>query len=457
MSGPKIYVYNVTPAMDARWRSEALQRLRKLEVQWKNQRQRMLSCLATYLQQADGVSISSIQESIAMIDQRFKEFQDPNAIHRLARDIYKQKANFGFITEEIERLREQVSVIVAQAHQRERSMQAAIQELAAQLASAGLEEDRARLLQSPSDTALHQATEALKRARQNETDRAFPDAIAALGPIPSAQILPKPPSDPELARVDQQIVRLELLDDGPSTQALRDRLRALESITNLKNRRLLLDSLVLEISDAVKRKNENEQLHTILDELEARLDVFDAPPQSLIDAIDSFRQKSFLESAVVELRQQVENWCHQEGRRLDGLQVRSLVLGSLRNLGYDVREGMQTGWVEGGSIVLQKPGSSDYAVELQDMDGKLRSRVVRFGDPASPVSDHQRQRDGEMEQQWCQTQAQALATLRDQGVDAKIMAKREPGEVPLAVIRRMDSGRAARGITDPVKKTLGPN
>jgi hypothetical protein len=118
---------------------------------------------------------------------------------------------------------------------------------------------------------------------------------------------------------------------------------------------------------------------------------------------------------------------------------------------------MQAGWVEGGSIVLQKPGSSDYAVELQDMDGKLRSRVVRFGDPASPVSDQQRQRDGEMEQQWCQTQAQALATLRDQGVDAKIMAKREPGEVPLAVIRRMDSGRAARGITDPVKKTLGPN
>ena len=158
------------------------------------------------------------------------------------------------------------------------------------------------------------------------------------------------------------------------------------------------------------------------------------------------------------LLQRVSDLCRAaRGRRLDGLQVRSLVLGTLRNLGYDVREGMQAGWVEGGSIVLQKPGSSDYAVELQDMDGKLRSRVVRFGDPASPVSDQQRQRDGEMEQQWCQTQAQALATLRDQGVDAKIMAKREPGEVPLAVIRRMDSGRAARGITDPVKKTLGPN
>ncbi len=138
------------------------------------------------------------------------------------------------------------------------------------------------------------------------------------------------------------------------------------------------------------------------------------------------------------LLQRVSDLCRAaRGRRLDGLQVRSLVLGTLRNLGYDVREGMQAGWVEGGSIVLQKPGSSDYAVELQDMDGKLRSR--------------------EMEQQWCQTQAQALATLRDQGVDAKIMAKREPGEVPLAVIRRMDSGRAARGITDPVKKTLGPN
>jgi hypothetical protein len=457
MSGPKIYVYNVTPAMDARWRREALQRLRQLEAQWKHQRQRMLSCLVNHLQQADGVSVSSIHDSIAMIDQRFREFQDPTTIHRLARDIYKQKADFGFITEEIERLREQVTAIVTQAHQRERSVQAAIQDLAAQLALAGLKEDRARLLQSPSITALHEATEALRRARQNETDRAFTDALAELGPIPSAQNLPKPPSDPELARVDQQIVRLELLDDGPTTQVLRARLRALETNTDAKQRRLLLDSLVLEISDAVKRKSEDEKLHAILDNLVARLGVFEAPPQSLNDAIEYLRHQPFVVSAVVELRQQVENWCDREVRRLDGMQVRQLVLGSLRNLGYDVREGMQSGWVEGGSIVLQKPGSSDYAVELQDMDGKLRSRVVRFGDPVSPVSDKQRQRDGEMEQQWCQAQAQALVALRDQGVDAKIMAKREPGEVPLAVIRTTDSDRQARVISDPGRKTLGSN
>jgi hypothetical protein len=111
--------------------------------------------------------------------------------------------------------------------------------------------------------------------------------------------------------------------------------------------------------------------------------------------------------------------------------------------------------VEGGSIILQKPGSSDYAVELQDMDGKLRSRVVRFGDPLSTGSEQQRQRDSEMEEQWCQAHTQTLSTLREQGVDAKIMAKREPGAIPVEVIRATEEGRSSQALIDPGKKTYG--
>jgi hypothetical protein len=107
---------------------------------------------------------------------------------------------------------------------------------------------------------------------------------------------------------------------------------------------------------------------------------------------------------------------------------------------------MQTGWVEGGSIVLQKPGSNDYAVELQDLNGRLRTQVVRYGDPDSSVSDQQRQRDTEIEVQWCTAHAQTLATLRQKGMEAEVMANRAPGEVPLVVVRSEDTSRMETSI-----------
>ncbi len=457
MSGPKIIVYNVTPQMEERWRREIRQRLTKMEGHWKQQRRRMQGFLAQLHFQADGASVKAIQDSIALIDQRFIELQDPVVIDQLMRDIYRNKAAFAYLSDEIERLHEQVAAVATQANQRERSMQAAVKDLATRLATAGLMEERNRLLQAPSETALQEATEALSRVQQNERDRAFHKAIEELGPTPAATFLPSLKTDSELERVEQQMVRLELLNDGPGTQNLRARLMELGSTIGARQRRLLLDSLVLEISDAVTHEREAEQLQVSLDGLEARLGVFEAAPQEFQEAISALRQKSVGASALAELSQRVESWCEQEARNLDSQQVRNLVLGSLRNLGYDVREGMQTGWVKGGSIVLQKPGSSDYAVELQDLSGNLRSRVVRFGDPVAPVSDQQRQRDSEMEQQWCQSHTLALAALRNQGVDAEIMAKREPGEVPLEVIRTTDVDRPVRAITDPGRKTLGSN
>ena len=88
---------------------------------------------------------------------------------------------------------------------------------------------------------------------------------------------------------------------------------------------------------------------------------------------------------------------------------------------------------EGGSILLQKAGNGAYGVELQDLDGRLRTQVVRFGDPAAPVSDQQRQRDREIESQWCSAHARTLDSLRQEGFTAQVMAHREAGENPLLV------------------------
>ena len=101
---------------------------------------------------------------------------------------------------------------------------------------------------------------------------------------------------------------------------------------------------------------------------------------------------------------------------------------------------------------MQKAGSNDYAVELQDLNGRVRSQVVRYGDPDSPVSDQQRRRDSEIEEQWCTAHAQTLVDLREQGMESQVMAKREPGEVPL-LVRSTDVGRLDR----PIGRSNQPN
>jgi hypothetical protein len=242
------------------------------------------------------------------------------------------------------------------------------------------------------------------------------------------------------------MVQLELLNDTCVTSGLRRRLDALEGELDPHQRKMRLNSLVLELSHALQRSQAMAEHHAILDELEAQLGLFEDVPAELLKAIAAQRESQGEENSLTELRQAVERWSEHEARRLDGERIRSVVLGSLRELGYDVREGMQAGWVEGGSIVLQKAGSSDYGVELQDFNGRLRSQVVRFGDPDSPVSDQQRQRDTEIEEQWCTAHAQTLATLRQKGMEAQIMAKREPGEQPLVVVRSKDADRMDRSI-----------
>ena len=148
------------------------------------------------------------------------------------------------------------------------------------------------------------------------------------------------------------------------------------------------------------------------------------------------------QAVITEVAAAVRNWCDAEAQCQDGEQIRSLVLGSLRELGYDVREGMATAWAEGGQLMLQKPGSSDYGVELQDVNGRVRTQVVRFGDPAADPTEQQKQRDVEVEQQWCTAHSAVLKNLQDAGLEAKILASRAIGELPLEV-RAVDSATIA--------------
>ena len=449
MSGPKIVDIRVLQAIQERQRRLQEQRLKQLQNQWRSQRRRLEKSLKELQPLTNSEVIGVMEKSMTAMDRRFEKIQEADSLEALQKLGEQQ---LQFMASELDQLREQMNTAISEVRQRSRSMRAAANDLAARLQAAGLVEESRSLLQAPSAARLELGAQQLGRKLRNQSDQDFRQALADLAVEASPARLEHNAVDPERERIEKLLVQLELLDDSSETTGLRSRLEALNGEQDQHQRRLLLDSLSLELSQALQRRAQEAQRQEILDELEAKLGVFNTAPVGLKAAIRAHRDGHG--ASLSDLRQAVETWCEQEALRQDGERVRSVVLDSLRELGYDVREGMRTAWVEGGSIVLQKAGSSEYGVELKDVDGRMRTEVVRFGDPGAPVTDQQRQRDTEIEQQWCTAHAQTLENLRKQGMEAKIMAKREPGEQPLAV--RITASDRSDAIIRGADRSTGP-
>ena len=449
MSGPKIVDIRVLQAIQERQRRLQEQRLKHLQNQWRSQRKRLEQSLKELQPLANSEVIGAMEKSMTAMDRRFEKIQEADSLEDLQ---IRGEQQLQFMASELDQLREQMNTAITEVRQRSRSMRAAANDLAARLQAAGLVEESRSLLQAPSAAGLELAAQQLGRKLRNQSDQEFWQALTDLAVGASPARLEHNAVDPERERIEKLLVKLELLDDSNETTGLRSRLEALGGEQDQRQRRLLLDSLSLELSQTLQRRAREAERLAILDELEAQLGVFNAAPAGLKTAISAFRDGQG--ASLSDLRQAVEAWCEQEALRLDGERVRSVVLSSLRELGYDVREGMTTAWVEGGSIVVQKAGSSQYGVELQDVDGRMRTELVRFGDPGAPVTEQQRQRDTEIEQQWCTAHSQTLENLRKQGMAAKIMAKREPGEVPLAV--RTSTPERSDASTRGADRSMGP-
>jgi hypothetical protein len=451
MSGPKIVDIRVVEAIEERQRRLMRKRFRQLQKQWQQQRQRIEAAVEAIRSLIDADEIKGIEQTIVAMDRRFAQLNDDQSMQELENRGVERLA---FMDAELKRLQQQINDSVIEAQQRARSMRAALTDLAGRLQAAGLEQECQALMMAPSAEALERAAQLLSRRegelQQEQNSQALKQVLDDLGISAASRQLQPEQHEPERERIEQLLVQLELLDNGSDAADLRARLDALDGELDPRQRRLRLDSLALLVSQAIQRRSEAVDRQAILDELEAQLGVYDTVPAELIKAIAAQRESQQNGPSLTDLREVVQRWCEQEARRLDGERIRSVVLGSLRELGYDVREGMATGWVEGGSIVLQRAGSSDYAVELQDMNGRLRTQVVRYGDPSAPVNDQQRQRDTEIEEQWCTAHAQTLANLRQHGMEAQVMAKRSPGEAPLKVVRATEarSSNQSVGLTN---------
>jgi hypothetical protein len=201
-------------------------------------------------------------------------------------------------------------------------------------------------------------------------------------------------------RLDKVLAEVELLGDASLTKAFSDRAARVAEEGDVARRRLLTDSLVLDASGAAQRLKAIEAYKSQLRDAQAALVTFSADEaQKQAAAIGEALAKPDLAIDKGLLKAAIAN-IERAQAQLAAAARRKAILGGLVALGYEVREGMATAWTEKGRLVVRKPNSTDYGVELAAPEDASRLQVRLVG-AANPVSARSAGRDRDQEAMWC--------------------------------------------------------
>jgi hypothetical protein len=149
-----------------------------------------------------------------------------------------------------------------------------------------------------------------------------------------------------------------------------------------------------------------------------------------------------LEALRLRLRAAIET---AEARR-EREQRRRALVESVRSLGYETSEGMETALVQGGRLVLRRPGEEEYAVELvtDPALNQVQTALVRYAETAE-MTEQQKRRDREREEHWCEDHAQLREAMAARGFESQFKMRLRPGEHPVKVVVDQARSAAARG------------
>ncbi|MEO0625057.1 MAG: hypothetical protein AAFU49_08080 [Pseudomonadota bacterium] len=286
-------------------------------------------------------------------------------------------------------------------------------------------------------TILHEAFAALSRGpalgeKLSDDQKALAAALGDGGTVAAISDWIAARPDPASSRDDRiadQISRLETAFGEEAAAEFQRRWDAILEVTDASRRRMMSDTLILDIAHTESGLRAQEKRRAELESLAADLDA--------ITAHDTRVERGAIRVALSSGEDKAMDAALERGRRalneartvLAARAQRVALMTQLARLGYEVREGMETALVENGRIIVRTPHASDYGIEVTTAKSRYQMRAVKLGE-----GNLDRARDTELETIWCSDFSQIRQAIAAEGGEIQIEAAKAPGEVEVKTI-----------------------
>lgn len=246
-------------------------------------------------------------------------------------------------------------------------------------------------------------------------------------------------SDDEFARLELRLAELTVFLGEIAITDFQKRLRSLASENPSHNRSLIIDSLELDLAQAVSHARKRQEIEVRLKTLAAQLSEIDSEEtqewsQTILAKLDRSTE------ILVELETKAAEILATAIRKIATKSKRQAVLRGLTELGYQVSEGMETAWVQDGKIVLKRRLDTGYGVEIiGNIDsGRVQMRTVAFrkSDTAADKS-----KDKAAETTFCSDVSKLQEGFAEEGSQIVIERAEAIGATPLKTISPAEAGQ----------------
>jgi hypothetical protein len=260
--------------------------------------------------------------------------------------------------------------------------------------------------------------------------------------------------EPVAATLDAELSRVEIEAGAALAAPLVDRARAIALEGSEKRRRILYDSLRLDLAAVLRDWRSCERIRDGLAALAAELAAIQGKPEAtgLQQSIeDTLTLGSSNTDEMTALLQRAEGWLASHRETVATQARREAVLGGLAAIGYEVRDGMVGLWSDGGRLVLRRGNAPDIGVELtgNPATGRLQFRAVGMED-ASRGWDHCR--DADIELRFCDDVRRLEGLLGQQAVEIVIERATPAGTQPLRMITTEQTEREERRASKDLRR-----
>jgi hypothetical protein len=258
--------------------------------------------------------------------------------------------------------------------------------------------------------------------------------------------------DEGFARLNQRIAELAVILGEAATTEFEDRLRRLSSSESLPHRSLLMDSLEVDLAQAVARAKERTALQSRLRMLAAELSQLASEnstsvSQSIVEQIDDPSEM------LIELEKEAAMVLDRIREEAAAKSRRHAILKGLTDLGYQVTESLETAWVRDGKVVIKRASQPGYGVEIGGKveSGRVQMRTVAFRQANAPP-DTARDRDAETI--FCGDVTRLKEQFADAGGGIVIERAMPIGATPLRVVAETsatDTEELQGRVTDRIR------